>query len=220
MTRETLENKENDLFQAILELGRMVEEATLEAVDALANRDIEKSKKIYDGDEAINQKRFDIESETLLTIATQQPMATDLRVLASILEVATELERMGDYAKGIGKINIEIGKKPLAKPLVNIPEMAKIATDMLRRALVAFVEGDIDSALAIYKEDDKVDDLFNIVYKDLMKVIVSDPNSLEGVNYLQWAAHNLERMGDRVTNICERTVFIVTGELVELADRE
>lgn len=220
MTRETLDRKLKRLLNEILELGSMVENATLEAVDALANRDIERSKKVYDGDDVINQKRFAIENEALITIATQQPMATDLRVLASIIEVATELERMGDYAKGIGKINIEMSDEPLANPLVHIPKMAKIATDMLHRALDAFVRADDKTAREIHKEDDKVDDLFKAVYRDLMKTIVSDPESLERVNYLQWAAHNLERMGDRVTNICERTVFIVTGELIELADSD
>jgi len=143
-------------------------------------------------------------------------MAHDLRLLASILEVSAELERMGDYAKGIAMVNIRMGNEPLLKPLIDIPRMAKIASSMLHRALTAFVNEDAEAAKAIPEEDDEVDGLYNQVYRELMTYVMSDPKTIDRANYLLWAAHNLERMADRVTNICERTIFIVTGEMTEI----
>ncbi len=214
--RKALEEKLQYLKDEILLLGSMVEQAMRDAVDALKRRDIEAARRIYAADQDINAKRFQIENEALITLATQQPMAHDLRVLASILEIASELERMGDYAKGIAKINIMLGDQPLIKPLIDIPRMTEIATSMLRRALAAFVEGDVESALAIPKEDDEVDALYNQVYRELVTYMIQDPRHIDQANYLMWAAHNVERMADRVTNICERTLFVVTGELREL----
>jgi phosphate transport system protein len=152
----------------------------------------------------------------MIAIATQQPMAHDLRLLASILEIAGELERMGDYAKGIANINIRMGEEPLLKPLIDIPRMAQIGTSMLHRALTAFVNEDVEAAKAIPMDDDEVDALYNQVYRELMLLIIQDPKSIERANWLLWTAHNLERVADRVTNICERTVFIATGEMAEI----
>ena len=143
-------------------------------------------------------------------------MARDLRILAAMLEIITELERIGDYGKGIAKINLMIGENELLKPLVDIPRMADKALDMLRRALDAFMRRDAEAAKAIPKEDDEVDALYNQVNRELMTFIISDPRTIEQANYLLWAAHNLERAADRVTNICERVVFMVTGTMAEL----
>ncbi len=216
MTRERLDRQIQQLREDVLFLGSMVEQATLQAVDALKRRDREVARRIYYDDEKINQKRFEIENAALITIATQQPMAHDLRILAANLEVITELERMGDYAKGIARICTYIADEPLLKPLIDIPAMAELTVDMLHRALEAFVRENAEAARAIPKEDDAVDDLFNAVQKELFDLMVADPNSVDRANHLLWAAHNLERMADRVTNICERTVFIATGEMIEL----
>ena len=218
--RKVLEEKIQHLKDEILALGGMVEQAMRDAVEALKRRDVEASRRIYAADRDINAKRFAIEQEALITIATQQPMAHDLRVLASILEIASELERMGDYAKGIAKINIMLGDQPLIKPLIDIPRMMEIATSMLRRALRAFVEGDVETALAIPQEDDEVDALYNQVYRELVTYMIQNPRTIDQANYLMWAAHNLERMADRVTNICERTLFVATGELREFDDQD
>ncbi len=218
--RKALEEKIQHLKNEILLLGSMVEQAMRDAVDALKRRDVDAARRIYAADRDINNKRYAIEQETLITIATQQPMAQDLRVLASILEIAGELERMGDYAKGIAKINIMLGDQPLIKPLIDIPRMMELATSMLRRALTAFVEGDVETALAIPAEDDEVDALYNQVYRELVTYMIQDPRTIDQANYLMWAAHNLERMADRVTNICERTLFVVTGELREFDDTD
>jgi phosphate transport system protein len=211
-----LDEKIRELLDEILVLGSMVEQATIQAVEALKQRDIEGARRVYSDDQRINEKRFAIESETLITLATQQPMARDLRVLASILEVSTELERMGDYAKGIARINVMMGEQPLLKPLIDIPRMAEITVQMLHCALDAFVNGDEAAARAIPKEDDQVDMLYNQIYRELLTFMVSDLSTIDRANYLLWVAHNLERMADRVTNICERTVFIATGKLIEL----
>jgi len=216
MTRQFLDEKIQHLLDEILVLGSMVEQATVQSVEALKKRDLETARRLYRGDQALNEKRYAIESETLIVIATQQPMASDLRKLASILEVAIELERMGDYAKGIAKINILMGDQPLLKPLIDLPRMAEKATDMLHRALAAFVAGDVEQARAIPSEDDEVDALYNQIYRELLTFMISDPKTIDQANFLLWAAHNLERMADRVTNICERTIFTVTGEMREL----
>ncbi len=213
--RKTFEEDIRHLKDELLILGSMVEEAILGSVEALKKRDIEASRRIYETDAQINTRRFAIEEKVMVLIATQQPMARDLRLLASILEIAGELERMGDYAKGIATINIRMGDQPLLKPLIDIPRMASKATDMLHRALDAFVREDAEAARAIPAEDDEVDELYHQVYRELMTFVLSDPTAIQRANWLLWAAHNLERVADRVTNICERTVFIVTGTIRE-----
>ena len=216
MLRQTFERELQRLQDEILVLGSMVETAITESVEALKRRDLEKSRELIAGDLQINEKRFAIELECLTLIATQQPMAGDLRTIAGVLEIATELERIGDYAKGIAKINIMLGEGPLLKPLVDIPRMATKALDMLHRALGAFVRQDVDLARAIPTEDDEVDALYNQIYRELLTFIMNDPRTIDRANYLLWVAHNLERAADRVTNICERVVFTVTGEMVEM----
>ncbi|MBT3314876.1 MAG: phosphate signaling complex protein PhoU [Anaerolineae bacterium] len=216
MMRKTFENEIQKLKDDILSLGSMVEKAILDSVDSLKHRDIPRSQKIYDNDEVINQKRFEIERAVMIAIATQQPMAHDLRLLASLLDVAGELERMGDYAKGIAKINIVMGEQELLKPLVDLPRMAEKTADMLHRALTAFIEEDVEMAKAIPDEDDEIDALYTQIYRELITYVIADPTAIERSNWLLWAAHNLERVGDRVTNICERTIFIATGEMEEV----
>ncbi len=216
MTRETLDNKIQGLLDDVLSLGSMVEQAILNSVKALKERDLEVAKKIYDADKKINKKRYKIERTTVTVIATQQPMAKDLRILASIMEVAGEIERMGDYAKGIALITMRIGNEPPVKPLIDIPKMANLTADMLHRALVAFVEADVETALEIPREDDQVDALYNQVYRELLTFMMTDPSTIDRATYLIWVAHNLERVADRVTNICERTRYVATGKLKEI----
>jgi phosphate transport system protein len=213
--RKTFDQEIQQLKDEILLMGSMVEQATIDSVEALKKRDLAWSERIISADKDINAKRFDLENRVMIVIATQQPMARDLRVIASILEVIGELERMGDYAKGIGVINRRMGDQPLLKPLVDIPRMAEKGTSMLHRALAAFVNEDAETARLIPPEDDEVDQLYVQVYRELMTYILVDPSSIERANWLLWAAHNLERFADRVTNICERTVFVVTGEYKE-----
>jgi len=214
--RETLDRQIKHLFDEVLEMGSMVEEAIIESVESLKKRDIESARRIYYGDQLINEKRYEIENHCLTTIATQQPMATDLRIMAAIMEIITELERIGDYAKGIARINMLMSDQPLVKPLIDIPRMADIGLQMLKRALDAFVNQDAEAARKIPKDDDIIDALYNQVYRELLTYMIADPSKIDRSNYLIWVAHNLERMSDRVTNICERIVFVVTGDILEL----
>ncbi len=213
--RRTFERELQLLQDQVLIMGSMVKEAMMTSIDLLKRRDLEGAKRLIEHDIEINTRRYAIESQTLALIALHQPVARDLRTLAAILEISTELERIGDYAKGIAKINLLIGEKPLLKPLIDIPLMAQKALDMLRRALDAFVAQDVEAARAIPAEDDEVDRLYEQVYNELMIFIRADPANIEQANYLLWAAHNLERAADRVANICERILFTVTGELSE-----
>lgn len=214
-TRETLDNKIRELNDAVLELGSIVEQAVRGCVTSLVERDLEVAKTLYDQDKQINERRYEIERKALITVATQQPMATDLRRLSSIIDIAGELERIGDYAKGIARITMRLGDQPPLKQLVNIPKMAEITADMLHRALGAFMELDEQAALAIPKEDDQIDLLYNMVYQDLLELMISDRDNIDRATFHLWVAHNLERAADRVTNICERTIFTITGDLVE-----
>jgi phosphate transport system protein len=220
MPRETFDRELRRLQDEMLVLGSMVENALTESVDVLRRRDMDGSRHLIAQDHRINERRFAIEDEALVLIATQQPIATDLRAIAAVLDITHELERIGDYAKGIAKINIMIGEEPLVKPLVDIPAMAIKAQGMLHRSLQAFMERDAGMARAIPAEDDQVDNLYNQVYRELVTHLLEDPGAIEGANYLLWVAHNLERSADRVTNICERVVFTVTGEMVELDMKE
>lgn len=216
MPRETFDRDLVRLQEDVLGLGSLVENALTDSVDALKRRDPEASRRLIAGDRVINEKRFEIENDTLILIATQQPMAGDLRVLAAVLEITTELERIGDYAKGIARINTMIGDDPFMKPLIDIPLMAQRARAMLHQALQAFVKQDVELARAIPLLDDEVDALYDQVYQELMTYVVASPKCIDQANYLLWAAHNLERAADRVTNICERVVFTVTGEMAEM----
>ena len=216
MIRKTFENEIQHVKDEVLLLGSMVEHAIITSVEVLKKRDLKGAQKIIDEDKVINRKRFDIERQLMILIATQQPMAHDLRLLASTMEIISELERMGDYAKGIANINIRMGEEKLLKPLIDIPRMAQVGTSMLHRSLTAFINEDVETAKKIPAEDDEVDALYNQIYRELMLMIIQDPKSIERANWLLWVAHNLERVADRVTNICERTIFIATGEINEI----
>jgi phosphate transport system protein len=216
MPREKFEHDLRRLQDEILELGAMAENAVTESVQALKNQDLPKARRIMEGDRHINEKRFSIENEALTLIATQQPMAGDLRTLAAIFEIATELERIADYAKGIANIAVMIGSEILIKPLVDVPRMAAKACDMLHRSLEAFLRSDVDAARALPREDAEVDALYDKIYRELITYILADPKAIDQATRLTWVAHNLERVADRVGNICERIVFSITGRGEEL----
>jgi phosphate transport system protein len=216
MTRATFERELNRLHDETLALGSMVQRAIVEAVDALMERDLETSRRLVADDQVINEKRFAIEGDVLAAIATQQPMASDLRRLAAILEIITELERIGDYAKGISRISLMVKEGRILRPLWQIRAMADKALDMLRRSLDAFVGQNVELARSIPLEDDEVDAMYNELYRTLLDHIIKDQELTEEASYVLWVAHNLERAADRVTNICERVVFTATGEMVEM----
>jgi phosphate transport system protein len=213
--RQTLDRLIKKLLDDILVLGSMVEQAVVQAVVALEKRDLSAAERIYAGDVRINKRRFQIEEDCLALIATQQPIARDLRVLSSILEVNTELERMGDYGKGIARIVRELDKfDPIPFP-DELPRMAAAAIDMLNKALDAFLNVDEQAARAIPELDYEVDHFYDRINRRLIKMVGKDRSIIDSANYMMWASHNLERLADRVTNICERTVFVATGEMIE-----
>ena len=220
MPRESFDRHLKELQDEVLVLGSMVEKAIARSIDALKARDLEQAKQIIVDDGKVNQKRFDIENLCIELIATQQPMAGDLRTIVAVLYVIGELERIGDYASGISNIVLMIGDEPPLKPLVDLPRMAQKTEEMLRRSLDALVRRDAEAARQISGEDDEVDNLYDQVFRELITFMVEDPRTITRATRLIWVAHNLERAADRVTNICERVIFTVTGKMVELDVKE
>lgn len=217
MPREGFDRSLRDLQDEILTMGSMVDKAIGRSIEALKTRDVSIARQVIEDDDILDDKRAEIERQALLLIATQQPLATDLRIIASVLTIVTELERMGDYAEGIAKISIEIANEPPLKPLVTIPRMADKARNMLSRSLDAFITHDAVAAQQIWGEDDEVDDLYDHVYHELISFMLQDSSTINRATHLMWAGHNLERIADRATNICERVTYMVAGSLAETA---
>ncbi len=215
MLRLDLYRQLGQLQQEVVTLAEIVEKATLRAVDALKRRDLEESRQVIAGDDYIDQKRYEIEDRCIDLIATQQPMARDLRAIIALLHITVELERIGDYAEGIGKISVMMGGEPPLKPLIDIPRMAEKATQMLRSSMDSLVSRDVVMANQVLQDDDEVDELYDQVYRELLIFMLQDPRTIQRATYLLWTAHDLERIADRATNIAERVIFLVTGKLVE-----
>lgn len=215
MSRTTFNQEMQEVKDDILLLGSMVEDAVMKSVEALRDNNVERSRFVIANDTYINRRRFEIESAIIILMATQQPNARDLRMLASSLSVCIELERMGDYAKGIANINIRSGGLSMPFILREIYVMADKAVDMLHRALTTFADEDIETAKAIIRDDDIIDECYTQLYYDAVGSVVQEARNIERANYIIWIAHNLERLGDRTTNICERVIYMVTGERYE-----
>lgn len=215
MAREQFNKELQKVQDEMLVMASMVDQAVRRAITSLKTRDIKLAQQVIDDDFKINQQRFGIEDSCLLLIATQQPIASDLRIIAAVLNIITDLERMGDHAEGIAKISIMIGEEPPLKPLIDIPRMDDLARDMLNRSIDAFVKRDADAARRIAAEDDTIDQLYEQVYRELLTFMMADPGTINRATHLLWVAHNLERIADRVTNICERVVFLTTGKMEE-----
>jgi phosphate transport system protein len=220
MARELFERKIKQIQDEILLLGSMVEQAALDATAAFKNRDIPTSKTLVEDDQMINDKRFAIENAILIQMATQQPLAHDLRLLASMLIVTNELERMGDYAKGIAKNTIRLADREIPTPVRDIERMAELGVVMLHKALSAFINEDIKVAVSIPADDDEVDALFNKCYKSIVNNMIANSKIIDDSSLLLWIVHDLERFSDRVVNICERTVFIKSGEMLEMSSND
>lgn len=214
--RTTFHKRLRKIQDDVLVMGSMVEKAIERSIEALKKRDQELAGKIIEDDQAINRKRFSIEEKCVELIATQQPMASDLRIIIGVLNIISELERIGDHAEGIAKIVLMIGDEPHLKPLIDLPRMAEKTEEMLRRSLKAFIDHDADIARQIAIEDDEVDNLYDQVFRELLTFMAEDPRTITRATRLIWVAHNLERSADRVTNICERVVYTVTGRMEEI----
>ena len=216
MTRTAFERQLAEIQQEMLALASMVEVAIERGIQALRERDVDLAHQIIADDAKVNQKRYEIEDTCLEIIATQQPLASDLRTIVAVLYIIVDLERMGDHAEGIAKIALMLADEPPLKPYIDIPRMAEGAGRMLMSSLEAFKERDAELARRICDQDDEVDALYDQVYRELLTYMANDPRTIERATHLTWVAHNLERIADRVTNICERVVYLVEGRIEEL----
>ena len=217
MTREQYAHQLKDLRSSVVTMASMVDKAINNAVVALGQRDVPLAQQVVAEDRAINEHRWQTEELALLLIATQAPMAKDLRTIAAAIHIVTDLERMADHAAGIAKIAIQTADQAPLKPLIDIPRMSEIARAMLHDAITAYIEDDQAAARAIVARDDEVDGLYDQIYRELLTFMLADPTTIDQSTHLLWVAHNLERIADRVTNICERVVFAATGQFEELA---
>lgn len=213
MSRGTFHQELQEVKNEILLLGSMVEEAVMRSVEALKNNDLEQSQIVIADDKTINRKSYEIEIFIVMLIATQQPIARDLRTLTSGLGICTELERIGDYAKGIANLNIRSGGLGLPKMMRDIYSMGEKAVDMLHRAMTTFADEDPEAAKHVIEDDDLIDECYTRLYQDAVNSVLANAGNIERANYVIWAAHNLERLGDRATNICERVTYMVTGNI-------
>ena len=216
MPRESFDRHLRELQDEVLVMGSMVEKAIARSMEGLKKRDLEMARQVISDDAKVNEKRFGIENKCIELIISQQPMASDLRVIVAVLNIIIDLERIGDHAEGNAKIAVMIGDEPPLKPLIDLPRMSDKTRDMLRRSLDAFVNHDSEAAVGICGEDDEVDQLYDQVFRELLTFMAEDPRTITRATRLIWVAHNLERSADRVTNICERVVYMVTGKMQEV----
>jgi len=215
--RESFDRRLQDLRDSILHLGQITEVAIELSIQALKEQDEDLARQVIAGDEKINDERYDLEEECLRLIATQQPTAGDLRAIVAAIHIVTELERMGDYASGIAEIAIRLADKPHLKPLIDVPRMTKIDQEMIRASLEAYFKKDPDLAIKTAKRDAEIDQLYDQIYRELLTYMLEDPKNIARATHLLWVGHKLERIADRVTNICERVIFMTTGEFKELS---
>ena len=216
MVRETFREQIRELLEDLLEMGQMVADSIDRSIQALTKQDKDLAQQVITFDDEINAIQHDIDEKCLVLIATQQPMAGDLRTILSISNIAAELERMGDYTEGIANLAVKLAGQPLLKPLIDIPRMAQESRRMLTGSLEAFARRDVDAAVQIGEADDVVDALYDQVYRELLVIMMADPRTITEATYLVWVAHNLERIADRTTNIAERTIFLDSGKIVDL----
>jgi phosphate transport system protein len=218
--RMTFDKGLEDIQSDLLKISELVDQAISFSLQALAEGDIQLARQVVEDDEQINQLRFQIEEAALALIATQQPTATDLREVIALMNVVVEIERMGDYATGVATTVITIGDEPLLKPLIDLPKMVEIARSMLKDSVDALITRDEDRAKEIATRDDEIDVLYRAILDELVEIMVKRPDSVQRANMLLWCAHNIERIGDRATNIAERVVFVSTGVMEELNIKE
>jgi phosphate transport system protein len=216
MVRQVFQEQIRELLEDLLEMGQMVADSINSAIQALAKQDEQLAQWVIDYDDEINSFQYDIDEKCLVLIATQQPMASDLRAILSVSNIAAELERIGDYSEGIARLAIKLSERPLLKPLIDIPRMAEEGRRMLMTALEAFARQDVEAARQVGKADDTVDALYDQVYRELLVYMMEDPRTITQATYLLWVAHNLERIADRTTNIAERAIFLESGQIVDL----
>lgn len=218
--RLTFDRELAEIQNELLKMSGLVDTAISLSLKSLAEGDIPLARQIIEDDEKINELRFKIEEAALALIATQQPTATDLRDVIAIMNVVVDIERMGDYATGVATTVIKIGDEPLLKPLIDLPKMVEIARKMLEDSVEALMDRDAERAKEIAMRDNEIDVLYRAILDELVEIMAKRPDSIQRGNLLLWCAHNIERIGDRATNIAERVVFVTTGVMEELNIKE
>ncbi|MCX7938557.1 MAG: phosphate signaling complex protein PhoU [Thermoflexales bacterium] len=213
VTRSGLDQGLAELRDDLLRISSLAEDLIARSVSALKRQDLEAARALIEMDTRVNTLRYQVETRAVQLIALQQPAARDLRFIMAAVHSAIEMERMADHACGIARICLRIGEEPLIKPLIDIPKMCDIACAMLHDATSAFIALDAEAARRIAERDSEVDNLYAQVLRELLTYMMQDRRKVEQGTYLLWVAHNLERIADRVTNVCERIIFVATGEL-------
>lgn len=209
-----------EIEEDLLRMRELIDQALIQSLESLAQRNRDLAQQVIHNDERVNKLRFHIEEACLALIATQQPAASDLRRVVAIMNVVVDMERMGDHAAGIAKTVLRMGDEPLLKPLIDLPKMVELGRFMLRAIVEALLDIDVDRAKEIAARDDEMDHLYQAIFDELVEIMARKPESVQRATYLLWCAHNLERIGDRVTNIAERVVFVSTGAVKELNVKE
>ncbi len=211
-----LQSRIREIQDEVVAMGEMVTKAIDRCIQALKKRDLTLAHQIIADDENINRRRFSIENKCIELMSTQQLTGGDLRIMVAVLNIITELERIGDYAEGIANITIMIGEEPPLKPLIDIPRMGEITIEMITKSLQSFVARDVELAKQVVSMDSIMDALHDQIFRELITFMMIDPKTINRATRLIWVSHNLERAADRATNICERVVFTVTGKMEEL----
>ncbi|MEG6574943.1 phosphate signaling complex protein PhoU [Caldibacillus debilis] len=216
MARPVFEERLEDLNKTLLNMGFLVQEAIYKAVKSLTDKNTQLAQEVLQDDEKINALEVEIEKKCFELIALQQPVGKDLRRIATMLKVSTDLERMGDHAVSISKTTIRLEKEQYAKPLIDIPKMADIVKEMVQEVLEAFVNQDQEKAVQVSKKDDQIDELFGNIFMEVSELMQKNPEMIRQGPYFLLVAQNLERIGDYVTNMCEWIVYLQTAKLVDL----
>lgn len=216
MVRQIFQEQIRELLEDLLEMGRMVADSIDRSLEALVRQDEELAHQVIEFDDEINALQHDIDEKCLVLIATQQPMAGDLRAILAVSNIAAELERIGDYTEGVARLAVKLSGQPFIKPLIDIPRMAEEGRRMLLTSLEAFARQDVETARQIGQADDMVDALYDQIFRELLVIMMEDPRTITQATYLLWVAHNLERIADRTTNVAERVIFMDSGTIVDL----
>jgi phosphate transport system protein len=212
-SRATFDRQLAILRDDTVRMSQMVDTSIEQAIQALKNQDVALAQQVVANDDRINAQRYDIENLCFLLLATQQPTARDLRSVVTAIHIVVELERIGDHAQGIALNAIDLAQEPLLKPLIDIPRMAEIARGMMHDSINAYLDWDVEKAQHVMERDQQINHLNEQIYRELLTYMLQDPRNINRATLLLWVSHKLERIGDRITNICERVIFMVTGEM-------
>jgi phosphate transport system protein len=214
--KESLQKLLDEVKAEVVDMGKTVELALSKSIEALKKRDLNQAHQLIADDTLVNEKRFAIEKKCIDIMARHKLVTHDLNAIVAILNIITELERIGDYAAGIAKIVIMIGNEPPLKPLIDIPRMSEITIDMIHNSLKSFIDNDYKAAIQVVGMDEVVDSIYDQIFRELLTFMMTDPKSINRATRLIWVAHNIERAADRATNICERVVYVLTGKMEEI----